>query len=249
MPSTASSWPSRRRRWGSSRRASCSSRWPATPRPPSPRPPSSPQKQGGTDRIHVLASDAAIDRRRQLLAVGRYRGQGRRSSGRLVTFGITPTSPETGYGYIEAGPARGDGTHDVARFVEKPDRDRAEAMLRQGGYYWNSGMFMLGVEAFLEECRAALAREPRPPPRGPSTRPRPTSISSGSIEASFATAPNISVDYAIFEKTASASPWSRSASPGAIWAAGTRCGRSRTRTPTTTPCSDRPRSAIPPTRW
>ena len=54
--------------------------------------------------------------------------------GRLVTFGITPTGPETGYGYIEAGAERGDGTRDVARFVEKPDAAKAAEMLAQGSF-------------------------------------------------------------------------------------------------------------------
>ena len=107
-------------------------------------------------------------------------------AGRLVTFGIAPTAPETGYGYIEAGGDRGDGVRDVARFVEKPDRARAEEMLAAGGYFWNSGMFMLGAGAFLAECEAlapeilAAARE-----RGRQGA-EPTSISSGSMQAAFA---------------------------------------------------------------
>jgi mannose-1-phosphate guanylyltransferase len=103
--------------------------------------------------LHVLASDAAI-----VADAGYWKSvdiaAAAAAGGSLVTFGISPTAPETGYGYIEAGAERSDGTRDVARFVEKPSLDKAEAMLKQGGFYWNSGMFMLGAGAFLAECKA-----------------------------------------------------------------------------------------------
>jgi len=63
------------------------------------------------------------------------------SEGYLVTFGITPDYPATGYGYIEAGPSISEGILQVARFKEKPDLDTAKGFLRQGNFYWNSGMF------------------------------------------------------------------------------------------------------------
>ena len=66
-------------------------------------------------------------------------------AGNLVTFGITPTSPETGYGYIEA-----DG-ENVKRFVEKPDRATAEKYLLAGNFYWNSGIFCFTAKTFLAE--------------------------------------------------------------------------------------------------
>ncbi|HWV01199.1 MAG TPA: mannose-1-phosphate guanylyltransferase/mannose-6-phosphate isomerase [Devosia sp.] len=144
------------------------------------------------------------------------------TSGRLVTFGITPTSPETGYGYIEAGKDRGDGTREVARFVEKPDADKARAMLAQGGFYWNSGMFMLGAGTFLSECRTLS--------------PASFEAANAAVEKarsdldfirldleSFEKAPNISVDYAIFEKTKLITlipvtfPWSDLGSWDAVW--------------------------------
>lgn len=70
-----------------------------------------------------------------------------REEGELVTLGIEPTAPDTGYGYIEVGDRAGEGPggypyYHVARFVEKPSRDRAEAMLARGGFMWNSGMFL-----------------------------------------------------------------------------------------------------------
>lgn len=149
--------------------------------------------------IHVLASDAAItadDDYWRSVEIASDAALG----GALVTFGITPTGPETGYGYIEAGPERGDGTRDVARFVEKPDRERAEAMLRQGGFYWNSGMFMLGVESFLAECRA-LSPASLVAAEGAVDKAKTDLDFIRLDEASFATAPSISVDYAIFEKS------------------------------------------------
>lgn len=73
--------------------------------------------------------------------------------GWLVTFGVVPDRPETGYGYIEAGTALGEGAsvYRVSRFVEKPDARRARAFLEQGGFYWNAGMFVMRAAQFLEE--------------------------------------------------------------------------------------------------
>ena len=73
--------------------------------------------------------------------------------GYLVTFGIVPTAPETGFGYIEADQARqlGGGGMAVRRFVEKPSREKAAEYLASGGYYWNSGMFCFRVGEFLAE--------------------------------------------------------------------------------------------------
>ena len=74
--------------------------------------------------------------------------------GYLVTFGIHPTHPETGYGYIRKG-ARIDGSagHDVAAFVEKPDDKTAQAYVDSGDYDWNSGMFCFGAGAYLDALR------------------------------------------------------------------------------------------------
>ncbi len=70
--------------------------------------------------------------------------------GRLVTFGIVPTYAETGYGYILQGPARG-AAREVAEFVEKPDAARAKTLVASGDYLWNSGMFLLPAQVYLEE--------------------------------------------------------------------------------------------------
>ncbi|MEO7222521.1 MAG: sugar phosphate nucleotidyltransferase, partial [Devosia sp.] len=158
------------------------------------------ERHSGADAvIQIVYSDAAIDadeeywRSIDIAAAAA-------SKGSLVTFGITPTTPETGYGYIEAGAERGDGTRDVARFVEKPDHDRAVAMLTKGGFYWNSGIFMLGVSAFLEECRT-LSPESYAAAAGAVDKAKADLDFIRLDLESFSAAPNISVDYAIFEKS------------------------------------------------
>ena len=77
-------------------------------------------------------------------------------AGRLVTFGVPPAHPETGYGYILAGAPAGAGTsaRPVERFVEKPDPGAAAAFVADGRYYWNSGMFVFGAGRYLDELRA-----------------------------------------------------------------------------------------------
>jgi mannose-1-phosphate guanylyltransferase/mannose-6-phosphate isomerase len=73
--------------------------------------------------------------------------------GRLVTFGIEPTAPETGYGYIQRGTEVGDDLFTVARFAEKPSRAVAEAYLADGGYYWNGGIFLFSPDTLLAEMQ------------------------------------------------------------------------------------------------
>ncbi len=171
--------------------------------------------------LHVLPSDHAVtvdeDYRRSIET-----GAEAARNGRLVTFGITPTGPETGYGYIEAGAETAPGLHDVARFVEKPDRPSAEKMLAAGGFYWNSGMFMLDAGTFLAECESPL----------PETHAAARDSVAGARvdldfvrleETAFAAAPSISVDYGIFEKSKRVSivpvsyAWSDLGSWDAVW--------------------------------
>lgn len=122
-------------------------------------------------------------------------------SGALVTFGIVPESPETGFGYIQAGP--GTGVRQVLRFVEKPDAATAQGWLDAGGYYWNSGMFLFRASRYLEELgrfrpemleavRAAFAGATRD---GDFVR---------LDRDAFAAAPADSIDYAVMEKTGTA---------------------------------------------
>lgn len=121
------------------------------------------------------------------------------AAGRLVTFGITPDRPETGYGYMQQGTPFETG-FQVDRFVEKPAEDKARAMLEEGGYFWNSGIFLFRASVYLNElkrlapavheaCAAAWAGHVR---RIDFTRVP---------EETFAAAPAISIDYAVMEHT------------------------------------------------
>ena len=73
--------------------------------------------------------------------------------GKLVTFGIVPMGPETGYGYIERGNEQGESGFDVARFVEKPSIEAAQEYIDSGKFYWNSGMFLFRASRYLEELK------------------------------------------------------------------------------------------------
>jgi len=123
--------------------------------------------------------------------------------GFLVTFGISPGHPETGFGYIQAGEVVSDMRgHRVAGFIEKPDLERAAAMLAAGGHFWNSGMFCFRVgtliEAFAELAPEMLADAET------CWQASAAKCSEAYCEidtASFAHLPDISIDYAIMEKS------------------------------------------------
>ncbi len=120
----------------------------------------------------------------------------------LVTIGITPRFPETGYGYIvakEALPFDGETEFSrVARFVEKPPREKAEQLIETGNAFWNAGMFVFRVQDMLEAFQRFL----------PDFYPRLTAIREAvdtpglaeAVEQAYAAAPAISIDYAIMEK-------------------------------------------------
>ena len=104
----------------------------------------------------VLPADHVIPDQESFCEVIR-RGAAAAVEGKLVTLGITPTRPETGYGYIEvSGGSAGEGPYPVCRFVEKPNRDRAEQFLASGTFYWNSGMFLWRADVILDELRRHL---------------------------------------------------------------------------------------------
>jgi mannose-1-phosphate guanylyltransferase len=122
-------------------------------------------------------------------------------AGWLVTFGITPTGPETGFGYIAMGDtlAEAAGVHRAARFIEKPARDAAAAMLACGGHVWNAGIFLMQAGRLLEEmaahapamltaCRAAMAAAAT---QGAFIKPG---------AEPFASCPANSIDYAVMER-------------------------------------------------
>lgn len=143
-------------------------------------------------------------------------------AGKLVTFGIVPTHPETGYGYIEKGKSVGEGGFAVNRFVEKPDQATARDYLVSGDFFWNSGMFMFRASRYLEElerlqpsifsaCQAAL--------EGGTQDMHFTRVDA----SAFAMCPENSIDYAVMEKTADAvvvplnAGWSDIGSWSALW--------------------------------
>jgi mannose-1-phosphate guanylyltransferase/mannose-6-phosphate isomerase len=127
---------------------------------------------------------------------------GAAQAGKLVTFGIVPTAPETGYGYIHRGAPSG-SAYRIERFVEKPSVERAREFLASGEHYWNSGMFLFGARRYLEE----LAR----------FAPAIASACAGAFAAAradldftrvdaerFSACPADSIDYAVMEKTSEA---------------------------------------------
>ena len=167
----------------------------------------------------VLAADhviADVDAFTQAVVVAEAEAE----KGKLVTFGIVPTEPATGYGYIKAS-APG-SVSPVAQFVEKPDLATAQGYVESGQYYWNSGMFMFTAKTYLAEleshrpdmleaCKLAMAD---------------TSLDLDFIRVNadaFAACPDDSVDYAVMEKTDQAvvvpmdAGWSDVGSWSALW--------------------------------
>jgi mannose-1-phosphate guanylyltransferase len=142
--------------------------------------------------------------------------------GNLVTFGIVPTAPETGYGYIKRGESSAETGFKVDSFVEKPDLATAQSYLKTGDYYWNSGMFLFKASSYLAElkqhqldiyqaCEQAMAE---------------TSTDLDFIRVQkqlFEQCPDDSIDYAVMEKTTKAivvpmdCGWSDVGSWSALW--------------------------------
>ncbi|MGD8325827.1 MAG: mannose-1-phosphate guanylyltransferase/mannose-6-phosphate isomerase [Sphingomonadales bacterium] len=147
-----------------------------------------------------------------------------KAHGQHATFGIHPTKAETGYGYIKVGKALGENSecNYVDKFVEKPDLEHAKRYLEDGGYLWNSGIFLFDSYKFIEElqefepqilaaCKASMEKAKQDTDF---LRPDPDC---------FTQSPSISVDYAIMERTSSALvipctfSWSDVGSWSAIW--------------------------------
>ncbi len=119
-------------------------------------------------------------------------------AGALVTFGIVPNAPETGFGYIQA--AAGDGVRKVLRFVEKPDAATAQSYLGAGGYFWNSGMFLLRASRYLEELqhfRPEIVDAVRAAFEGAARDGDFIRLD----KQAFSSCPSDSIDYAVMEKT------------------------------------------------
>ncbi|MBY0338280.1 MAG: mannose-1-phosphate guanylyltransferase/mannose-6-phosphate isomerase [Acetobacteraceae bacterium] len=175
--------------------------------------------------LWILAADHAVN---DLPALHEALAQAAAAAraGRIVTFGMRPDTPETGFGYIEAGsPLPGlPGVQEVARFVEKPDAATAEAFLAGGRHLWNSGMFVAAAGVMLDELDAhapAVSAAARAATRG-ATR----DLDFIRLDAAaFRRAPSISVDYAVMERTGRAAVvpasigWSDVGSWDALWKA------------------------------
>lgn len=159
------------------------------------------RRDGHAHRLLVLPSDHRIGAPEELVQAVNSAAQFTERAGLLVAFGIAPSRPETGYGYIQRGARLADSNaFRIDRFVEKPRHDAAEEMVASGEYCWNSGMFLFPVSTFLEEmtwrnpglvaqCRAALGSGSRD-----GCVIEPNSRLFGEVE-------DISVDYALMERT------------------------------------------------
>lgn len=150
-------------------------------------------------RVLLAPSDHVMDRPEALAEAIRRAAPA--AGERIVTFGIRPSGPSTGYGYIRRGAALSDGVFAVDRFVEKPPLAEAERYVADGGYDWNAGLFLYGPEVMLAEAgrhapdmlAAAEAAVSGARRDGPLV---------ALDEAAFARAPAVAVDVAIMEKTA-----------------------------------------------
>ncbi|HEL3831263.1 TPA: mannose-1-phosphate guanylyltransferase/mannose-6-phosphate isomerase [Stenotrophomonas maltophilia] len=143
---------------------------------------------------HVITDEAAFRNAVQAAASAA-------EAGKLVTFGIVPTGPETGYGYIKA--ADGQGVRAVERFVEKPDLETATGYVSSGQYYWNSGMFLFKASRYLQELERfqpeMLARS-----RQAWQQARRDADFTRLDKDAFTAVPSDSIDYAVMERTADA---------------------------------------------
>lgn len=164
---------------------------------------------------HMIADAAAF---REALA----KGAPIAAQGAIVTFGVEPTRPETGYGYIRAGETLNDEARKVSAFVEKPDLETAERYVASGDYYWNAGIFMFRSDVMIGEmekfCPKILAAAEAAVEKAVRTG---TTLR---LDAdAFAAAPEDSIDYAVMEHTdkAAVTPvsvgWSDIGSWAALW--------------------------------
>jgi mannose-1-phosphate guanylyltransferase len=150
----------------------------------------------------VLSADHHIPDERAFASAIRASARAADRAGVLVTLGVRPTRPETGYGYIQLGPAVGDAhpeLHQIKRFIEKPDAARARRFVSRGDHLWNAGVFIWSVRTLLEEievCAPELHRALEPIRRQPRARSRAPVI------AAYRAAPSLPIDVAIMEVSA-----------------------------------------------
>ena len=151
--------------------------------------------------LAVLPADHAIPDARAFVRDLRRAADAARGEGVLVTLGVRPTRPDTGYGYIHVGPAAGrrhPGLHRVHRFVEKPDRRRARRYLARGDHLWNAGIFVFTAGAVLDEierCDPELAAALAPLRRAPRVR------QGARVARAYREAPSRAFDVAVMERS------------------------------------------------
>ncbi len=176
--------------------------------------------------LWMMAADASITDAEALHQALRVAAVAARA-GKIVTFGMQPTAPETGYGYIETGAelAAAPGVHAVARFVEKPDAETAARLSTSGRHLWNSGMFMFTARTLLREMETH-APDVLPPVRE-AVAGRRTDLDFIRLAVEpFRACPSISLDYAVAERTTEAAVvpaslgWSDVGSWSALWELG-----------------------------
>ncbi|MDD5280386.1 mannose-1-phosphate guanylyltransferase/mannose-6-phosphate isomerase [Acidithiobacillus sp.] len=155
------------------------------------------QEVAGPESILLVLPSDHLIHDQKAFAEAVHKAQQLAEQGYLVTFGVTPTGPETGYGYIQKGSALDSG-YQVARFVEKPNQSKARDYLDSGDYLWNSGMFCMRADSLLnalqtdapevlEAVQAAIVSATR-------------NGDTWELGQEFALAPDISIDYAVMEK-------------------------------------------------
>ena len=164
---------------------------------------------------HVVTDEAAFARALEIAADVAAKGS-------IVTFGIKPSKPETGYGYIETGKEIAAGAFAVARFTEKPDAKTAQAWLDGGKHLWNSGMFVFRADVLIEELEQHAPHVLKAAREALASAKTDLDFQRLNAEA-FARAPEISIDYAVMERTKRAAVvpadfgWSDVGSWAALW--------------------------------
>ena len=147
------------------------------------------------------------------------------SQGKLVTFGLVPSRPETGYGYIKRGEALAPDVSVLEQFVEKPDQPTAEGYIASGDYVWNSGMFMFTATRFWESLAQFQPEMARVCERAMEQAERDMDFVRPNAEV-FATCPSDSIDYAVMEHTPEGAvvsldcDWSDIGAWSALWEVG-----------------------------
>jgi len=146
------------------------------------------------ETVLVLPADHRIPDKEVFWQFIHHAETGIEKSGGLFTFGIKPTRPETGYGYIESGESFSEQILKATKFHEKPQREVAASYLERGNFFWNSGMFLWKREGFLKEMEKCS-----PDVFYPLEQMNP--FDRESVETCYENCPSISIDYALMEKS------------------------------------------------